>query len=348
MSAIAFSGGAGRRTVLRASRLRGPRRPVVSRDRQLRRAQGARRPAHDRDRRAPAGRRQDVLQIHAEVPELPRPGSRTPSARSSSRRRGGNRAFGDLQPAATSITRLRDRRSYRSVARPPPAYRIAAQRATALSSTAVIAAKLAVTAVAEPERQHGPRFLLHELRSGGTPYSASHRRRSGGRPQAQPRLLRQSRISTRTARRSERRLPALTLATSAGGEGPENVAFVQSLLGNLELAYPLIFTDKAMVGLRNYRFEASSTTASGGRHPHRARSACLDSTPAADRRARPRRAQMAALPAAARRRVPGVSRPHSDAPASTTPGPGNDVTVVSSPITRGLLGRRLLLTGCAP
>lgn len=29
---------------------------------------------------------------------------------------------------------------------------------------------------------------------------------------------------------------ALTLATSAGGEGPENVAFVQSLLGNLELA----------------------------------------------------------------------------------------------------------------
>ena len=29
---------------------------------------------------------------------------------------------------------------------------------------------------------------------------------------------------------------ALALATSAGGEGPENVAFVQSLLGNLELA----------------------------------------------------------------------------------------------------------------
>lgn len=29
---------------------------------------------------------------------------------------------------------------------------------------------------------------------------------------------------------------ALTLATSAGGEGPENVAFVQSLLGNLKLA----------------------------------------------------------------------------------------------------------------
>jgi tetratricopeptide (TPR) repeat protein len=29
---------------------------------------------------------------------------------------------------------------------------------------------------------------------------------------------------------------ALTLATSAGGEGPENVAFVQSLLGNLTLA----------------------------------------------------------------------------------------------------------------
>lgn len=29
---------------------------------------------------------------------------------------------------------------------------------------------------------------------------------------------------------------ALTLAASAGGEGPENVAFVQSLLGNLELA----------------------------------------------------------------------------------------------------------------
>ena len=29
---------------------------------------------------------------------------------------------------------------------------------------------------------------------------------------------------------------ALTLATSAGGEGPENVAFVQSLLGNVELA----------------------------------------------------------------------------------------------------------------
>jgi tetratricopeptide (TPR) repeat protein len=41
---------------------------------------------------------------------------------------------------------------------------------------------------------------------------------------------------------------ALTLAASAGGEGPENVAFVQSLLGNLELAQRR--PDRALLAFR--------------------------------------------------------------------------------------------------